>query len=113
MFMNCKKSKFAAIVSYKLLKGYSLMRHKFLFCLIALSFLILNISIGASSEVSPSIIIRTGESVDLGNGWTLEAKQVDVDNEKVWLELNHDEYFLDNAILDLEDRRVLMEVIFF
>ncbi|AKB28953.1 hypothetical protein MSSIT_2234 [Methanosarcina siciliae T4/M] len=30
--------------------------------------------------------LRTGEILDLGEGYILEAKQVDVDGEKVWLE---------------------------
>ncbi|MGB9133076.1 MAG: S-layer protein domain-containing protein, partial [Methanosarcina sp.] len=34
--------------------------------------------------------IRTGETLDLGEGYTIEAKQVDVDGEKVWLELSKD-----------------------
>ena len=34
--------------------------------------------------------IRTGEKLDLGQGYALEAKQVDVDGEKVWLEFTKD-----------------------
>ncbi|WP_235283081.1 S-layer protein domain-containing protein, partial [Methanosarcina mazei] len=31
-------------------------------------------------------VVRTGEQLDLGEGYAIEAKQVDVDGEKVWLE---------------------------
>ncbi|AKB35869.1 hypothetical protein MSSAC_1279 [Methanosarcina siciliae C2J] len=44
--------------------------------------------------------MRTGEFLDLGNGYTLEAKQVDVDGEKVWLEFAKDGEFVDDEILN-------------
>ena len=34
--------------------------------------------------------LKTGEKVDLGQGYALEAKQVDVDGKKVWLEFTKD-----------------------
>ena len=45
--------------------------------------------------------IRTGESLDLGQGYTLEAKQVDVDGEKVWLEFSKDGEFVDDEIISV------------
>lgn len=34
--------------------------------------------------------LKNNEKLDLGNGYSLEAKQIDIDNEKVWLELTKD-----------------------
>jgi S-layer protein (TIGR01567 family) len=45
--------------------------------------------------------IRTGEQLDLGEGYTIEAKQVDVDGEKVWLELQKDGEFVDDEIISV------------
>ncbi|MCO5383953.1 MAG: PGF-CTERM sorting domain-containing protein [Methanosarcina barkeri] len=45
--------------------------------------------------------IRTGETLDLGQGYTLEAKQVDVDGEKVWLQFNKDGEFVDDEIIEV------------
>ncbi len=45
--------------------------------------------------------IRTGETLDLGKGYTLEARQVDVDGEKVWLEFQKDGEFVDDEILSV------------
>ena len=45
--------------------------------------------------------IRTGETLDLGEGYTLEAKQVDVDGEKVWLEFNKDGEYVDDEIVSV------------
>ncbi|MGA9187683.1 MAG: S-layer protein domain-containing protein, partial [Methanosarcina sp.] len=45
--------------------------------------------------------IRTGETLDLGQGYTLEAKQVDVDGEKVWLQFNKDGEFVDDEIISV------------
>ncbi|KKH82328.1 hypothetical protein DU80_04995, partial [Methanosarcina mazei] len=42
--------------------------------------------------------IRTGEQLDLGEGYAIEAKQVDVDGEKVWLEFTKDGEFVDDEI---------------
>jgi len=43
--------------------------------------------------------LRTGELLDLGEGYAVEAKQVDVDGEKVWLEFTKDGEFVDDAII--------------
>ncbi|MDQ1275453.1 MAG: hypothetical protein QG610_1027 [Euryarchaeota archaeon] len=45
--------------------------------------------------------IRTGEQLDLGEGYTIEAKQVDVDGEKVWLEFQKDGEFIDDEIISV------------
>ncbi len=45
--------------------------------------------------------IRTGEQLDLGEGYTIEAKQVDVDGEKVWLEFSKDGEFIDDEIISV------------
>ena len=45
--------------------------------------------------------IRTGETLDLGQGYSLEAKQVDVDGEKVWLEFSKDGEFVDDEIISV------------
>ena len=46
--------------------------------------------------------IRTGETLDLGEGYTLEAKQVDVDGEKVWLEFSKDGEYVDDEIISVD-----------
>ena len=45
--------------------------------------------------------IRTGETLDLGEGYTIEAKQVDVDGEKVWLEFSKDGEYVDDEIVSV------------
>ena len=46
--------------------------------------------------------LRTGEQLDLGEeGYALEAKQVDVDGEKVWLEFTKDGEFVDDEIISV------------
>ena len=45
--------------------------------------------------------IRTGETLDLGEGYSLEAKQVDVDGEKVWLQFNKDGEYVDDEIISV------------
>ncbi|MDQ1276010.1 MAG: hypothetical protein QG610_1585 [Euryarchaeota archaeon] len=45
--------------------------------------------------------IRTGETLDLGQGYTLETKQVDVDGEKVWLEFQKDGEYVDDEIISV------------
>jgi S-layer protein (TIGR01567 family) len=46
--------------------------------------------------------LRTGEQLDLGDGYTLEAKQVDVDGKKVWLEFDKDGEFVDDEIVSTD-----------
>lgn len=43
--------------------------------------------------------LKTGDKVDLGQGYALEAKQVDVDGNKVWFEFTKDGEFVDDQIL--------------
>jgi len=45
--------------------------------------------------------IRTGELLDLGEGYAIEAKQIDVDGEKVWLEFTKDGEFVDDEIISV------------
>jgi S-layer protein (TIGR01567 family) len=44
--------------------------------------------------------LKTGEKLDLGQGYSLTAKQVDVDGKKVWLELDKDGQFVDDQVVD-------------
>ena len=43
--------------------------------------------------------LKTGEKLDLGSGYALEAKQVDVDGKKVWLEFSKDGQYVDDQII--------------
>ena len=45
--------------------------------------------------------IRTGELLDLGEGYAIEAKQIDVDGEKVWLEFTKDGEFVNDEIISV------------
>ena len=54
--------------------------------------------------------IRTGETLDLGEGYTLEAKQVDVDGEKVWLEFSKDGEYIDDEIISVADESATWDV---
>ncbi|AKB52233.1 hypothetical protein MSBRW_2980 [Methanosarcina barkeri str. Wiesmoor] len=47
------------------------------------------------------ITLRTGETLDIGQGYTLQAKQVDVDGEKVWLEFDRDGEYVDDEIIEV------------
>ena len=40
--------------------------------------------------------------LDLGQGYAIEAKQVDVDGEKVWLEFTKDGEFVDDEIISTD-----------
>ena len=44
--------------------------------------------------------LKTGEKLDLGSGYSLTAKQVDVDGKKVWLELDKDGQYVDDQVID-------------
>ena len=46
--------------------------------------------------------LKTGEKLDLGSGYALEAKQVDVDGAKVWLEFTKDGTYVDDQIISTE-----------
>ncbi|RNI15675.1 PGF-CTERM sorting domain-containing protein [Methanohalophilus sp. RSK] len=46
-----------------------------------------------------SYTIRTGEALELGEGYVLTPQQIDVDGNKVWLELTKDGEFIDDAVI--------------
>ncbi|WP_292390509.1 S-layer protein domain-containing protein [Methanosarcina sp. UBA5] len=46
--------------------------------------------------------LKTGEKLDLGQGYALEAKQVDVDGKKVWLEFSKDGQYIDDQIVSTD-----------
>ena len=45
--------------------------------------------------------IRIGETLDLGQGYSLEAKQVDAAGEKVWLQFSKDGKYVDDEIISV------------
>ncbi|WP_440955271.1 S-layer protein domain-containing protein [Methanosarcina sp. Mfa9] len=45
--------------------------------------------------------LRTGETLELGQGYSLEAKQVDVNGDKVWLQFNRDGEYVDDEIISV------------
>ena len=54
--------------------------------------------------------IITGEPLNLGQGYAIEAKQIDVDGEKVWLEFTKDGEFVDDEIISLDSGDATWEV---
>ncbi len=46
--------------------------------------------------------LKTGEKLDLGSGYSLSAKQVDVDGKKVWLEFDKDGQYIDDQIISTD-----------
>ncbi|MEA1984894.1 MAG: S-layer protein domain-containing protein, partial [Euryarchaeota archaeon] len=49
-----------------------------------------------------SYTMRTGESLELGEGYALSPQQIDVDGNKVWLELTKDGEFVDDKIISTD-----------
>lgn len=47
--------------------------------------------------------IRPGETLDLGEGYSLKAKQIDFDNQKVWLEFRHNGEYVDDNIISISN----------
>ena len=48
--------------------------------------------------------LKDGEKLDLGQGYALEVKQIDIDNEKVWLEFTRDgKYIADQNVSTTTD----------
>ncbi len=45
--------------------------------------------------------LRTGSALELPNGYELTPKQIDVDGNKVWMELSKDGEFIEDQVLDL------------
>jgi len=46
-------------------------------------------------------IVKTGETLDLGKGYAVKVKQIDIDSSKVWLEFTRDGELIDNEILSV------------
>lgn len=46
--------------------------------------------------------LRTGEKLDLGQGYFLEVKQVDVDGKKTWLQFDKDDNYINDAIISTD-----------
>lgn len=53
------------------------------------------------------LILRLGQPLELPEGYALEAKQIDVEGNKVWMEFSKDGEFLDDHILDLSNGSVV------
>jgi S-layer protein (TIGR01567 family) len=47
--------------------------------------------------------MRVGETLDLGEGFAITPKQIDVEGDKVWLELTKDGKFLDDEVYNTVD----------
>ena len=45
--------------------------------------------------------LQTGDKIELGKGYTLEAKQFDIDGKKVWLEFSKDGQYVDDQIINV------------
>lgn len=45
--------------------------------------------------------LRNSENIDLGDGYSLQVKQIDVDGKKVWLELDKDRQYVDDEIISI------------
>ncbi|MDW5548702.1 S-layer protein domain-containing protein [Methanosarcina sp.] len=43
--------------------------------------------------------LTDGEKLDLGNGYTLEAKQINIDNEEIWFEFSKDGKYITDQIV--------------
>ncbi|WP_440947373.1 S-layer protein domain-containing protein [Methanosarcina sp. T3] len=52
-------------------------------------------------------VLEAGEILDLGQGYALEVREIDIDSEKAWLELTRDgQYIADkNVSIDTDDNR--------
>ncbi|HEY3362863.1 MAG TPA: S-layer protein domain-containing protein, partial [Methanosarcina sp.] len=46
--------------------------------------------------------LKTGDKLDLGQGYSLAAKQVDVNGNKVWLELDKDGQYVDDQVVSTD-----------
>jgi len=44
-------------------------------------------------------VLKTGEKLDLGQGYSLQVKQIDVDGERAWIEFDKDGEYVDDIIL--------------
>ncbi|PAV11539.1 hypothetical protein ASJ81_09980 [Methanosarcina spelaei] len=52
---------------------------------------------------SKSCILTSGESIDCSEGYILKIKRIDVNNQKVWLELTNDGELIDDNIISVTD----------
>jgi S-layer protein (TIGR01567 family) len=48
-------------------------------------------------------VVKTGDTLDLGQSYAILVKQVDVDGKKVWLEFDKDGTFVDDQIIEVGD----------
>ena len=46
-------------------------------------------------------VLRTGSAFELSNGYELTAKQIDVEGDKVWMELSKDGVFIEDEVIDV------------
>ncbi|TGC06649.1 hypothetical protein CUN85_12830 [Methanolobus halotolerans] len=47
--------------------------------------------------------LRTGSTLELPNGYGLTVKQIDVEGEKVWMELSKDREFVEDEVINVAD----------
>jgi S-layer protein (TIGR01567 family) len=47
--------------------------------------------------------LRTGQTLDLGEGFAITPKQIDVDGNKVWIELSKDGEFIDDEVFNTQN----------
>ncbi|SFM26229.1 S-layer protein domain-containing protein [Methanolobus profundi] len=52
-------------------------------------------------DIDEKIVIPLGETLQLPNGYSIEAKQIDVEGDKVWVELAKDNEFIEDEIIDI------------
>ncbi|MBP1910052.1 S-layer protein domain-containing protein [Methanolobus bombayensis] len=48
--------------------------------------------------------LRTGSALELAGGYELTAKQIDVEGDKVWMELSKDGEFVEDEVVDLSNK---------
>ncbi|AEH60076.1 S-layer-related duplication domain protein [Methanosalsum zhilinae DSM 4017] len=54
-------------------------------------------------DTDDSWTLRVGETLDLEDGYAIEPQQIDVEGDKVWLELTKDGEYVDDEIIDVSD----------
>ncbi|SFM68305.1 S-layer protein domain-containing protein [Methanolobus profundi] len=52
-------------------------------------------------DSSYNYTLRTGSVLDLPNGYELTAKQIDVEEDKVWMDLSKDGVFVEDEVIDV------------
>jgi S-layer protein (TIGR01567 family) len=50
-------------------------------------------------DTNDEYTLKSGEKLDLGSGYSLLVKQIDIDGNKVWLELDKDEQYVDYEVI--------------